>query len=215
MAKGRTGLSTWISRAIMAASLAGAIAFLVGFNRYADDTLKGPLGPPEVEAPAAVVLTGRSDARLRAGVALVERGQVERLLISGVYQAATAREVQLVAGGSDALFACCVELGREAGNTIGNAQEVRDFVARHDIRRLVLVTETYHMPRALLEVRQAVPGVQIIPYGIRQPPYDVDDAWSNERVFRGLLLEYTKYLLVHVRVLLRLPEALMSERSPA
>ena len=213
--KRRIGLSTWISRAIMAAALAGAVAFFAGFNRYAHDALTGPLGPPDVEAQAAVVLTGRSDARLRAGVALVERGQVERLLISGVYRAATAPEVQAVAGGSDEAFACCIDLGKQAGSTIGNAREVQAWVAQHGIRRLVLVTETYHMPRALLEVRRAIPGVQVIPYGIREAPYDVTDAWSNQRVLRGLLLEYTKYLLVHARVFLRLPEELMSERSPA
>lgn len=213
--KRRIGLSTWISRAIMAAALAGAVAFFVGFNRYAHDALTGPVGPAEVEAEAAVVLTGRSDARLRAGVALVERGQVGRLLISGVYRAATAPEVQAVAGGSDETFACCIDLGKQADSTIGNAREVEAWVAQHGIRRLVLVTETYHMPRALLEVRRAIPGVQVIPYGIREAPYDVADAWSSQRVLRGLLLEYTKYLLVHARVFLRLPEELMSERSPA
>lgn len=213
--KRRIGLSTWISRAIMAAALAGAVAFFVGFNRYAHDALTGPVGPAEVEAEAAVVLTGRSDARLRAGVTLVERRQVERLLISGVYRAATAAEVQAVAGGSDQTFACCIDLGKQADSTIGNAREVEAWVAQHGIRRLVLITETYHMPRALLEVRRAIPGVQVIPYGIREAPHDVADVWSSQRVLRGLLLEYTKYLLVHARVFLRLPEELMSERSPA
>jgi uncharacterized SAM-binding protein YcdF (DUF218 family) len=213
--KRRIGLSTWISRVMMAATLAGAVAFFAGFNSYAHDALTGPVGPPEVEAEAAVVLTGRSDARLRAGVALVERGQVRRLLISGVYRAATAPEVQAVAGGSDDVFACCVDLGKMADSTIGNAQEIQVWVAEHDVRRLVLVTETYHMPRALLEVRRAIPGVQVIPYGIREAPYDVTDAWSSQRVLRGLLLEYTKYLLVHARVALGLPDELMSERSPA
>lgn len=211
----RTGWPTLLSRLLFVAGLGACFGFYAGFSRFAHDVASAPPGRDDQLADAAVVLTGNSDARLRAGVDLLERGQVPRLLISGVYRQATAAEVRAVAGGGAALYACCVTLGRRAGSTVGNAREIADWVARSPTGSLILVTDTYHMPRALLEVRQAVPGIDVIAYGVRQPPYDAADPWQSPRAIRGLLLEYTKYLLARLRLLLGLPPSLMDDRRPA
>jgi uncharacterized SAM-binding protein YcdF (DUF218 family) len=203
-----TGLSTWISRALMAAALGLGLWLFADFNRFAHEVTRAPLGDPAATADAAVVLTGRSDARLRAGLALLEQGRVPRLLISGVFADATDDEVRAVIGGQPELYACCVTLGREAQSTVGNAREIAEWVARSPTRSLLLVTEAWHMPRALREVRRAVPGVAVSAYAIRQPPFELEDPWSNSRVIRALALEYAKLLAVRARLELRLPAAL-------
>jgi uncharacterized SAM-binding protein YcdF (DUF218 family) len=204
----RAGISTWISRTLMAAALVLCLWLFADFNRFAHEVTRAPLGDPAQAADAGVVLTGRSDARLRAGLALLEQGRVPRLLISGVFANATDEEVRAVIGGRPELYACCVTLGREAQSTVGNAREIAEWVARSPTRSLLLVTEAWHMPRALLEVRRALPGLEVSPYAIRQPPYVLDDPWSNSRVIRALALEYAKLLVVRARLELKLPGVL-------
>jgi uncharacterized SAM-binding protein YcdF (DUF218 family) len=89
-------------------------------------------------------------------------------------------------------------------------------------RSLFLVTENYHMPRALIEVRRAVGDVEIIPYPVRQAPYLQQQWWRDERAVRGLFLEYTKYLLAQVRQgappaiaeQIRAPDAAAQQKGP-
>ncbi|MEJ0070861.1 MAG: 1-acyl-sn-glycerol-3-phosphate acyltransferase [Pseudomonadota bacterium] len=55
---------------------------------------------------------------------------------------------------------------RTADDTIGNAAETAEFVHSHAIASLRLVTASYHMPRALLELRRALPEVRIVEHPV-------------------------------------------------
>jgi uncharacterized SAM-binding protein YcdF (DUF218 family) len=187
--------STWVSRLFFLVGLGGIAALLSGFIWFGDHVsgLRAPLNLAAADGAAA--LTGGSDARLKAGVALVERRIVPRLLISGVNVAATPNEVRLVAGGNPQTYACCIDLGKAAIDTVSNATEVSDWVARYRVKRLILITDNYHMPRSLFEVRRANPDVTIVPYPVVVDIYADKNWWKNERATRGLALEYGKYLV--------------------
>ncbi|NJR20463.1 MAG: YdcF family protein [Hyphomonadaceae bacterium] len=159
--------------------------------------MREPVGA--VRGDGAAALTGGSDARVRTGVRLVESAEVPRLLISGVNHVATSEQIRLVAGGSMATFACCVDLGRDAVDTVGNADEVATWVQRHRVKRLILITENYHMPRALFEVQRKIPDITIVPFPIATDLYAQKDWWMSERATRGLALEYTKYVVARAR----------------
>jgi uncharacterized SAM-binding protein YcdF (DUF218 family) len=191
--------STFLSRLFFVLGLISVFATLMGFVWFGDHVTS--LTPPRdlKRADGAASLTGGSDARLKLGVQLVERQVVPRLLISGVNKAATVQELRLVAGGEAATYACCIDLGREAADTVGNANEVSAWVRRYRIRTLVLITDNYHMPRSLFEVRRANPSLTIIPYPVRAETYATREWWTNERTLRGLSLEYGKYLVARAR----------------
>jgi uncharacterized SAM-binding protein YcdF (DUF218 family) len=197
--------STWASRAFFLAALIGCVGLTADFGRFAETVATTrPDGPPP-RADGVVALTGGSDARLTVAVGMLESGRARRLLISGVNPAATGEEVRRVSGGSKALHACCIDLGRTATDTIGNAREVADWVERRRIRSLILVTDGYHMPRSLLEVTPLVPDVRVTPWPVADARDAQTEWWRDERMTRRLALEYGKYLVVRARILLGLP----------
>ena len=55
------------------------------------------------------------------------------------------------------LFNCCVDLGYEALDTVGNADETRTWARSNGYTRLIVVTSRYHMPRSLAELALAMP----------------------------------------------------------
>jgi uncharacterized SAM-binding protein YcdF (DUF218 family) len=187
--------STLLSRFFFLVGLTSAVGIGLGFVWFSDHVVALKT-PTNIEAAdGAASLTGGSDLRLKVGVALVERGTVPRLLISGVNKVATRDEVRLVAGGRAETYACCIDLGRIATDTVGNAAEVSDWVSRHKVKRLILITDNYHMPRSLFEVRRANPGIAIVPFPVQAAGYADQEWWKNERMMRGLALEYGKLLV--------------------
>jgi uncharacterized SAM-binding protein YcdF (DUF218 family) len=191
--------STWFSRLIFVLGLACGLGLLIGFVRFGDHVaaLKPPLGP--LRADGAAALTGGSDQRLIAGVKLVENGSVPRLLISGVNSIATVAELRRVAGGKQATYACCIDLGRRAADTSGNAQEAALWVRQHKIRTLVVITDAYHMQRSLYEMRRAIPDIVLIPYPVATNHGFDEEWWKHDRPTRTLALEYGKYLVALTR----------------
>ena len=143
------------------------------------------------KADAAIILTGGSQ-RIGSGIALLERGTVPRIFISGVHPDATLSQLlaQQKLSLPDRLHPS-VQLGKEATDTIGNAKEASAWINKHAIQRVILVTATYHMPRALYEFRMAAPQVAIIPYAVQPDQYTPD-----YRHFWWLgLTEYNKFLI--------------------
>jgi uncharacterized SAM-binding protein YcdF (DUF218 family) len=187
--------STLLSRFFFVFGLASVFAAVLGFVWFGDYVASLKTPDTIARADGAASLTGGSNARLKLGVQLVESGKVPRLLISGVNRAATAEEVRLVAGGKAETFACCIDLGREATDTVGNAVEVSAWVSRYRIKKLIVITDNYHMPRSLFEMRRANPGIDIIAYPVEADAYSDKDWWQNERALRGLGLEYGKFIV--------------------
>ncbi len=80
---------------------------------------------------------------------LLEDGKAKRMLISGVSRHVTRSELQTITGASKPVYDCCVDLGFQATNTLGNApRDGRLGEVARATARLILVTADYHMPRA-------------------------------------------------------------------
>lgn len=150
------------------------------------------------EADGIVVYTG-GGTRIAAGMALMERGAAQRLLISGV-NPGTSREALIdINPNAKAMFECCVDLGIEAQTTEGNASEVRDWASRHGFKRIILVTSDYHMPRALVETRARLRGVTLSAYPVSSGFIDAKSYPTSREAWKQLALEYTKYLASHAK----------------
>ena len=152
-------------------------------------------------ADGIIVLTGGA-ARLSEALKLLKDGQAKRLLISGV-NVATSRETLRQQLGADAsLFDCCVDLGRDAINTEGNATEAAAWIKRHGFSRIILVTSNYHMPRSLIEFRRYLPAIEVSAYPISAgspTTGSTANILTDAHALRLLLLEYSKYVVAVAR----------------
>ncbi len=159
------------------------------------------LTPADDPAPAdgIVALTGGSGERISAAVRLLEDGRAKRLLISGVGQHVTRGELQTIVGAAKPLFDCCVDLGFQAANTLGNARETAAWTRAHGFRTLILVTADYHMPRARLELHAALPEATIETYPVATAELRTGDWWKTGAGAERMILEYCKYLAVLAR----------------
>jgi uncharacterized SAM-binding protein YcdF (DUF218 family) len=151
-------------------------------------------------ADAIVALTG-GEGRVPAAFMLLDQRKAQRLLISGVHEDATRSELLAAAGVANSQYAaCCVDLGRTAESTIGNASEIVTWVNRHNYRSVIVVTASYHMPRSLLELRAAAPHTQFVPYPVFPDGVRLEDWWRNPGTTGVLAWEYVKYLGSTIRV---------------
>ncbi|HWF77974.1 MAG TPA: YdcF family protein [Caulobacteraceae bacterium] len=157
--------------------------------------------PADDPAPAdgIVALTGGSGERIVAGMRLLEDNRARRLLISGVGQHVTRSQLQDIVGAAKPLFDCCVDLGFQAANTLGNARETANWARAHGFKTLILATADYHMPRARLELRAALPEATIEPYPVATTELKTGEWWKTQLGAQRMTLEYCKYLAVLAR----------------
>ena len=175
------------------------LIWVSGLFAFAARIARSTPAPDPQPADAIVVLTGPSNARIIAAMKLLEDGKGGRLLISGVNRKATRADVASVAKAPGQLFDCCVDLGFSAADTIGNARETAAWARAYRFRRLIVVTSDYHMPRAILELKGALPEGQLVPYPVPTEEIDPRRWWKSGEGARRMVLEYSKYLVILVR----------------
>lgn len=190
------GLVRTMVRAIFYLMIAAVAAFGAGFLIFYQHVyaMKSPVEP---KADAIVVLTGGYQ-RIDEAVHLLSDGAGKRLLISGVNPATTGNHIRLLTRSSDDLFGCCVDIGHDALDTSGNARETARWIKSRGFKSIILVTNNYHMPRSLAELRRADGITNFISYPVMT---DVGPSGliQNPLLIRTMASEYVKYLLVMSR----------------
>lgn len=199
--RGRSPARRLLTTALRCAAGAAAVGLCVGFVIFAESIpAEEPTDVPHAEG--MVALTGGAD-RIADAMALLAEGRADRLLITGVNQSTTSPEIAGQNPRYKALFQCCVDLGYEALNTIGNAREAAQWAARRDIRRsLIIVTSSYHMPRALAEMRHVLPEIELYPYPVVPERLRRVVWWRDGEAARLVAREYLKYVVTVGRLFL-------------
>lgn len=177
------------------------VAFGAGFFYFSEKISR--LAPPDPlpVADAIIVLTG-GEKRMESGLDLLSKGRGTRLLISGVNPATNTQALIRVTHADPLLFDCCVDLGHDAINTIGNAEESTAWIRRNHYRSVYIVTNDYHMPRSLRELERLMPDIQFIAYPISDE--NEDDSWIRQfNQLRILASEYVKFIGAEIRGWLR------------
>ncbi|MFD1331870.1 YdcF family protein [Methylopila musalis] len=185
-------------RTLALVTLIGGGLAIAGFASFLRLVPSGDHGGAE-RADGIVALTGAAE-RLSDALRLLAAGGGKRLLISGVHPATTEVELSRAQPDYAPWARCCVDLGRRALNTAGNAVETRRWVERHQFRSLIVVTSGYHMPRTMMELAREMPDVALIPHPVvtdrlRGEPWWRD--WATAKLMGG---EYVKYVAALVRV---------------
>lgn len=196
----------------VAVILTAAVVF-GGFLHFADSvtTLKPPVDP---KADAIVVLTGGYQ-RIDQAIELLRSGAGKRLLISGAYPATTRRQIAKATQTPADLFACCVDIGYDAIDTIGNASETVKWIHAKGYKSVLVVTNNYHMPRSIAELHHADPTMDFIPYPVVNSDLKTKAWFTDPNALRTMLSEYAKVLLTGGRNLFGFarPAGLRSEES--
>lgn len=171
-------------RRILAAII---LLWALGFAWFAF-SLPGPAGPAATDG--IIVLTG-GEGRIERGIVLLENDRAERMLVSGVNRTVRPDELAQQTGADPELFECCIDLDQDSVDTRSNGEEAARWIARNDFRSVRVVTTDWHMPRARFEVARLVADdIEIVADGVKSEPD-----------FMQLFLEYNKYLLRRLGVL--------------
>jgi uncharacterized SAM-binding protein YcdF (DUF218 family) len=149
-------------------------------------------------ADGIVVLTGGA-SRISDAIELLAHGHGQRLLISGVNRATNRTEISRLNPDYARMVRCCVDFDRSL-NTLGNAVETRRWAEARGFRSLIVVTSSYHMPRAMSEIAHQLPNVALIPFPVVTDKLRIESWWTNATTTRLLLLEYMKYIVASARI---------------
>lgn len=195
---GRRSLLRTLLYSTLALCCGVALALLAGFAAF---TARIANHEPVAlrSADAIVVLTGGA-SRVTDGIQLLAQGHGRRMLISGVNRTTSAEELRRTLPTGEALLDCCVDLGRKALNTWGNAIEVAEWTRERNFRSLIVVTSAWHMPRALYELNRIMPEVDLLAYPVVTDKMQDARWWTEPQTAKLLLKEYAKYLLAHAKI---------------
>ena len=181
---------------IGAVLLAAAALWAIGLFVFVGSLPKP--APSTGSAKGIVALTGDA-GRIAAAMDLLTAGKGERLLISGVHPNAPEADLLTISGGDEALFECCVDLGRSATSTIGNAQETAEWARANGYKSLLIVTSDYHMPRTLILLRKEMPDIALSGHPIKSNKTTAPGWWMRPLSIKTLSVEMAKYLVVALR----------------
>ena len=180
--------------ALAAIGLIGALGF-AAFIR----ALPEPATAQHDEVDGIVVFTGGGGARIAAAMSMFADGAGERLLISGVNPDTSRERLSALWRGTPEMFECCVDLGREAQTTEGNAAEAAQWAKANAFRNVVIVTSEFHMPRSVLVTKMRMPDATITPYPVASGLL-AENGWPNSLgAWRQVAGEYLKFVLARIK----------------
>ncbi len=146
--------------------------------------------PLDRQIDAIVVFTG-SSGRIHAGLKALEAGIGERLLVSGVNPELAPALIRSTLPGDSRLVSCCIDLGRVARDTEGNAAEAVAWAQQHGYQTIMLVTTDWHMRRSLVEMSRHKERPKLFAAPVK-----------SDASFKRLVIEYNKFLAAKGRALL-------------
>jgi uncharacterized SAM-binding protein YcdF (DUF218 family) len=150
------------------------------------------------DADGIVVLTGGA-SRISDAIELLAAGRGKRLLISGVNRATTSGEISRLNPDYGRMLSCCVDFDRSL-NTLGNAIETRHWAESRGFRSLIVVTSSYHMPRAIAEIAHQLPDVALLPFPVVADKLHAEPWWTHGTTMKLMFSEYLKYVVARMRI---------------
>jgi uncharacterized SAM-binding protein YcdF (DUF218 family) len=155
-------------------------------------------------AGAIIVLTGGA-GRIEHGINLLLDRKAEKLFISGTNEKVTYDDVvrhapknRYVGDSIRKMSGNRIFLGNLAENTIGNAEETRQWLSTQKYKSILLVTSHYHMPRSISEFKALMPELVIIPEPVIVNGFK-SHWWMTNENRKIVLSEYHKYLISKLR----------------
>ena len=183
---------------ICTAPVVGFAVLIGGFLWFALH-IASKKSPLDHGADGIVALTGGA-SRITDAVELLASGRGQRLLVTGVAPTTNTAELVRLVPDHERWFGCCIDLDYAARNTIENAAETRRWTLERGFHSLVVVTSSYHMPRAMLEIGHQLPDVTLIPFPVVTEQRRAGPWWSHSGTAKILVFEYLKFIVAVARI---------------
>lgn len=172
------------------------LSLVIGLGLYARAIkIRSNFTDPE-KVDLIVVLTGGS-GRINEGVRLLDQGVAPRLFVTGVeaagqlYLNAPSYDLKKLKNDGRVL------VDPTAKNTNENALRTKEMIEELSPPpfRILLVSSTYHLPRAELVFKKILPTTaKISLYPVKSINYDPDKWWRDITSLKLLVGEFFKYL---------------------
>ena len=200
-----------MGRSVIAICAIAVLSLVAGFGWFlwslpADEIML------QRDADGIVVLTGGA-SRISDAIELLAAGRGKRLLISGVNRATTSGEISRLNPEYGRMVSCCVDFDRSL-NTLGNAIETKHWAESRGFRSLIVVTSSYHMPRAIAEIAHQLPDVALLPFPVIAEKLHAEPWWTHGATMRLMLSEYLKYVVARIRIRLDPASAARTATAP-
>ncbi len=170
------------------------LAWIIGFvlfnqkiNSYQIDN--------QTKTDAIIVLTGGRN-RIIEAVRLLDDGMAERMLISGVQENISPKDIEK-RNAVNLTNKPEIEFEKQSKNTVENAIKTNEWIKQNNINSIRLVTSNYHIPRSLQEFMSQNTKLEII----INPVYSEKVSkkwWKNVGSFCLIASEYNKFLFVYL-----------------
>ena len=182
------------------------IYFFIGLFNYQEKILSLKEYSPK-RASNIVILTGGSN-RIKDGLKIINNfNKLDlkniKLLISGTGKGFTKLSVNKILSKKIDFYSfikCCIELDSKSKNTYSNAIQTKKWADKNNINQFILITSNYHMPRALLELREQIPSIKIFEYPINPTKHEIKNWIYSFETFFLVFVEYSKYQLAKIRI---------------
>lgn len=188
---------------------AKALFFVVGFSvtfwagglYLFASSIPAVIKDQKSKTDAIVVLTG-GRGRLNEGIGLLSNGHASKMFVSGVYKGVDVSTLLKLSQQNPKELICCIGIGH-AEDTIDNARETSDWAVDNKISSIRLVTSAYHMPRAMLEFKNSMKEIKIVPHPVFSDYVKQEKWWIWPGTTDLIVSEYNKFLLAWLRHRLR------------
>ena len=145
-----------------------------------------------------IVLTG-GDNRVKKSLKIFFQidNKNKNLFISGVGKGFIKNTLKKLTQNNqnyNKIIDCCIQIEGISRNTFSNAVESLKWVKSKKINSFVLLTNNYHMPRAMLEFKSIFKDIKITPFVF----IDENKIWWKTKI--NYISEYFKYKLTYLRI---------------
>jgi uncharacterized SAM-binding protein YcdF (DUF218 family) len=165
------------------------LAPVAGFSLFLADVQRSTGNKPE---KADVIVTFSGDPRrIQVAVKLLKNGLGRQLIIVGQDN---QQEVELLRKGNHSLFACCVKVDHSSTNTAQDAELASKLIDRPTINSILLVTSSFHLPRASNELKHVLPDTRIVGHGIADEFYQPARLFADPDVASAFVRQYLMYI---------------------
>jgi uncharacterized SAM-binding protein YcdF (DUF218 family) len=169
------------------------LALLVVTALFIDFTYKTFSARPRLVQTDAIVVLAGGKGRIEEGVRLFREKRGNWLFLVGVDPKVRKSDLYRPEPGDPSVNNVMLE--KVSRNTLENAIYSRDLLVDHKVRSVLLITSRYHLKRAALLFRNALPSeVAIYTYPVDSSNVK-QDWWYHIGTFRLLFSEFYKYCL--------------------
>ena len=141
---------------------------------------------PIPQADAILVLGGESQARPITAARLYREGVASKIFIIGTGDHETNRRALLSGGVPENR----ITIERESKSTLENAEFAKPLLEAAGVRRVLLVTSSFHARRALATFQQRIPGIEFgvttsrIGWWDTPPGRNQEDEWARIEMWK-------------------------------